>query len=107
MMEGLLGVGANSINNVEFKAPDEEENKSLARQRAVSNARDIAGELASELGISLGNVYSVVEKTPENYYPIYDEASADDSSSSGPSIAGGVVVIESTVEIQYYINGNE
>jgi len=110
VMQGLYDLGVNSVNGIEFQINNEEEQKIIAKRRAVNNAQDAANAMAEELGINLGRVYSVNDQTasggnPVPYYTNGDFATADDSS-TGPSVAGGVVIVEASVAVNFYIIDN-
>jgi len=107
VMEDVYAAGANSVDSIEFKVEDEEGQKELARRRAVDNARNIANTLAEELGVEIGNVYSITDQTSDyNDYPrpyMFEAEAASDGSGPGPSISGGVVLTEASVQVKYYI----
>jgi len=108
IMEGLYDVGVNNVDNVVFKIDDEDTQRQQARKLAAKDAKDIATVLAKELGVDVGKVYSIIDQTATSYYVrTYDfskNAAAADISGGGPSIAGGVVTIDASVQVNFYID---
>lgn len=85
-----------------------------ARRQAAAKAREIANTIATSLGVELGNVYSISENSyipgsiPQAV-PVFPGAGgvamgfAADSASVGPSIAGGEIVITSSVSVSFEV----
>ena len=105
IMEGLYDVGVNTVDNVVFKIEDEDTQRQQARKLAAKDAKDIATVLAKELGVDVGKVYSIVDQTATSYYSTsYAESK---NTSFRPSIAGGVVVIDASVQVNFYIDSKK
>jgi uncharacterized protein len=61
IITAALGAGANSLNGLSFGIADTTALESEARTKAVENARLRANELAGALGVSVGDVMTIVE----------------------------------------------
>lgn len=107
ILAGLYDVGVNQVNGVQFQVTDLEKYKAQARKKAVANAKEKANMLTSELGAKIGRVYSINESTsnggPRPMYKMAVMESAAYDSATGPTIAGGEVLITSTVEVSFII----
>lgn len=107
----LAGIGKQKVTNISgpyFEVDNKEELKLKARKDAIKNARVQAKELASSLGVKLGDIVSFNEGNMRNI-GIYKEsfAIANNSTSAIPSsipeIPIGENVIRSTVTVVYEI----
>ncbi|MFD2515239.1 SIMPL domain-containing protein [Pontibacter locisalis] len=108
IISGLYGVGANRIDGVSFQVGDMEKYKAEARKKAVSNAKQKATSLTSELGAKVGRVYAINDSMPGGgprpmYKMALQEASAGYADQGGPSISAGELVITSTVDVSFII----
>ncbi|MEJ8756783.1 SIMPL domain-containing protein [Pontibacter sp. H259] len=108
LMSGLYGAGVNRVEGVQFKVSDIEKYKAEARKKAVSDAKQKATALTTELGAKVGRVYAINESTNGGRpIPMYAEGAMmktmDSAGADGPSIAGGEVVIMSNVSVSFII----
>ncbi len=107
LLSGLYEVGVNRIDGISFQVSDVEKYKIEARKRAVNDAKQKAIALTSELGAKIGRVYSINENTDNggSPRPMYNKMAMAEAAydQSGPSIAGGQVVITSNVAISFVI----
>ncbi len=109
VISGLYGVGINRVDGISFRVSDVEKHKVAARKKAVSDAKSKAAALTAELGAKVGKVYSISENTDGGGpRPLYAQQNmmmrdAAMSEAGGPSIAGGEVVITSTVNVSFVI----
>lgn len=108
LMSGLYGAGVNRVEGVQFKVADIEKYRAEARKKAVNDAKQKATALTTELGAKVGRVYSINESTNGGRpIPMYAEAAMmktmDSAGADGPSIAGGEVVVTSTVSVSFII----
>ncbi|TPE42145.1 SIMPL domain-containing protein [Pontibacter mangrovi] len=108
LLSGLYEAGANRVDGVQFQVSDVEKYKAEARKKAVANAKDKASMLTSELGAKLGRVYAINEGSsngggPRPMYKMAMMESAAYDSAGGPTIAGGELVITSTVDVSFVI----
>lgn len=109
LLSGLYAVGVNRVDGISFRAADMEKHQAEARKRAIANAKAKATMLTGELGSKIARVYAIEEGMPGNNGPMVryksvmnqEAAMADDS---GPSIAGGEVVVSSMVNVTFLID---
>ena len=104
ILSGLVDLGVNNIENVEFKASNMKELQSEARAKAVMDAKAKAETLAEALGQKVGKAYQINDQTSDNDQPrpmMYRmEAKAADSAAS---IAPGEISIKAQVIVQFYL----
>jgi len=96
LLSGLVDLGVNNIQNVEFKSSKIEEIQNTARAQAMLNAKQKATILAQALGQSIGAAYSVNDNTSNNNgsprpMAMYKAAMAD--STQEPIATGEIEVI--------------
>lgn len=109
LMSGLYAVGINRIDGISFRAADMEKHQAEARKRAVANAKAKATMLTGELGSKINRLYSIDESSSGNGgpSPMYKSSmrmEAQMAEDSGPSIAGGEVVVSSLVNVTFLID---
>jgi len=105
VMSGLYELGVNSVDGITFQSSNTTGQQAKARSLAAANAIEIATALTDELGATLGKVYSISESDGRFARPFaFRENLAESSGSSGPSIAGGEIVISSSVSVSFYID---
>lgn len=68
LMEGLLDLGLNTINNVEFKSSKFESYKSEVRKLAIKNAKQKADDFASAVNQKVGRAYTISDSS-QSYQP--------------------------------------
>ena len=61
VLDAVVAAGANQVHGVTFTVSDETEWQSVAREKAMADARDRAAELAGLAGVELGEVLTVSE----------------------------------------------
>ncbi|TVZ25237.1 hypothetical protein JM83_0139 [Gillisia sp. Hel_I_86] len=71
IMSGLLKVGLNRIDGVQFKSSEMDKYMSEARKKAVLNAKSKASEYASSLDQTIGKAISISEVQTSNFPPMY------------------------------------
>lgn len=107
LLSGLYAQGVNRVDGVSFQLSDVEKYKAEARKRAVNDAKQKAAALTSELGAKVGRVYVIDENTYNDGgpRPVYAKAMMESAAydQGGPSIAGGEVVVTSTVAVSFVI----
>lgn len=105
ILSGLVDLGVNNIENVEFKASNMEELQAKARAEAVRDAKTKAQTLAGALGQQAGKAYQIIDNTSDNGGPrpvMYRmEAKAADSAAS---IAPGEIEVKAQVTVRFYLN---
>ncbi len=106
LLSGLYDNGVNRIDGIYFRVSDIEKHRIEARRRAVADAKQKATALTNELGAKVGKVYSINESTSGGGpRPMMAKSmmEADMMDGSGPSIAGGQVIVTSNVSISFVI----
>lgn len=105
LLETVVSSGANSINGISFDVADKAASQTAARKQAVDNARDLAEELASAAGVTLGEIQSINIATNYGVYPVYDMGRG--ASLAAPSaevpIQSGQISITADVTIVFEI----
>lgn len=109
LVSGLYKVGVNRLDGVSFRVADLEKHKAEAQKRAITNAKEKAMALSAELGSKIGRVYAINEGSPQNGPgPMYGKAAMMEASmsrdSEGPSIAGGEVIVTSSVQVTFLLD---
>ena len=108
LLSGLYGAGVNRIDGISFRVSDLEKHKVEARKRAVTEAKQKATALTSDLGAKLGRVYAINENTYAGGPRPYAEnmmmkvGYAGDAAGDS-SIAGGEVVVTANVSVSFVI----
>lgn len=104
-------LGANNISGLEFTVDDKDKYIALAREDAISKAKENAKQMAEDLGVSLGKLMYFNENGNYMPYPYYAEGLGGDmmkSASIAPqaapaSLPTGETKITSQVSITYEI----
>lgn len=95
--------GANQIEGTRFVIDKPETYREMARDKAIANAKEQAGNLAKSLGIRLGRVTNIVEANTSQY-PITYAAPAMERAAAGgggPSFEPGIQTVSSTVTLYF------
>jgi uncharacterized protein YggE len=108
LIDIAVDAGANGINSVSYSLTRETEKtiKDKLLAKAIEDGRKRAGDMASQLGVKLGELDSVSES---NYYYYgsyyYDSSSYRDYSTEGSytSISPQKVTVSSSVSLTYKI----
>ncbi|WP_034920674.1 SIMPL domain-containing protein [Gillisia sp. CAL575] len=104
IMSGLLNVGLNRIDGVQFKSSEMEKYMTEARKKAVLNAKSKASEYASPLNQSIGKAISISEVQTNNFPPMYRMNEMKMSSDSGEqqeTLAPGEMEISAQVTVAF------
>ena len=101
-------LGANSVSGPQFTIDDPEIYKAQAREEAVSQAKEKAKVLASQVGINLGRIVNFYESGAGYPIPVYDTAFNDmarleKSMGASPDIQAGSDEVVVSVSISYEI----
>lgn len=97
-----IGAGANVVNNVYFEVGNRSEREQTARIAALSDARIRAEQIATELGVELGDVITVVENY--GYGPVNIVNAGIGSSGDGNSVfAPGSYIVGVTLTVTFAI----
>ena len=103
---GLPELGINKIGSISFEVENQEEFLAEARKQAFEKAKAKALEIASQNGISVGDIIGFWESGVQPYYGYSDEIGGmggGSVSSITPSIQSGTQEITVQVSISYEI----
>jgi uncharacterized protein YggE len=103
LLDGAIQAGANNINSVVFDIAEKSAAVTEARLLALKNAQDLATELTSGLGVTLGAVQSLsyYDSSPSPYFGIGGESMS--SGASTTPINPGQMQLTVNVSISYEI----
>lgn len=96
LISGLVDIGVNNIQNVEFKTSKMEELQNEARAKAMLDAKKKATILAESVGQSIGTVYTIHDNTVSeigNPRPMMAYKSVAADSAQEPIATGEIEVI--------------
>ena len=101
VLNTAVGAGANNINSITFDVADKTAAMAQARQKAMTNASDLAAELAKTAGVKLGEIQNVSysDNSPMPYYGM-GGGGASAPNASVP-IQPGQTQISVTVSVTY------
>lgn len=104
LLSGLVDLGVNHVDDVDFKASNLKELQIQARSEAVLDAKLKAETLAGALDQRIGGAYQIIDQTSESNPPrpvMYRmEAQAADASAS---IAPGEIEVKAQVTIKFLL----
>jgi len=107
IVDACVSNGANQISSINFELSPQKENeyKQAALAEASKNAKAKAETIAASLGVSLGNIKTVVESNA--FYLPYayslKRTSGDDAVSEAAAVLPSEVTVSATVNLEYYI----
>lgn len=105
LISGLVDLGVNNIQNVQFKSSKMEDIQNEARVKAMLDAKQKATILAKALGQSIGAAYSINDNTSTNNGSprpmMYKAAMAADSSQE--AIATGEIEVIARVSVGFLL----
>ncbi|HEX7974935.1 MAG TPA: SIMPL domain-containing protein [Anaerolineales bacterium] len=93
LLEAVIGVGANSINGIQFDVQNKEQAVAQARQLAIEDAKKQAAAIAKDAGIELGAVASVNVSTPPQPIPLYEGKGGSAAAGQVPVSAGQMTIV--------------
>jgi len=102
ILEGSINSGVNQINSLYFQVDDDEALKAQARELAISDAKEKANELASQLGVRLLKISGYSENF--SGAPIFRGYAEGIGGGGGPQIEIGESEIVIGVNVTYEIN---
>ncbi|HYH55300.1 MAG TPA: SIMPL domain-containing protein [Anseongella sp.] len=103
ILSGLVDLGVNNIENVQFKVSNMEELSAQARAKAVLDARAKAENLAGALGQKVGKAYQINDMPNNGPQPMMYRMEAK-AADSAESIAPGEISIEAGVMVSFLLN---
>ena len=102
ILEKAASLGANQIGSLSFTFDEPEKLKEEARQKAIVDAKQKAGDLAKALGVKLSKIVSFSETPESDVNPLYYEtAKGLGGGAEAPQIQTGQNEIEATVTLSY------
>lgn len=103
LLNTVVGAGANSINSISFDVADKTAAMTQARQKAMTNASNLAAELAKTAGVKLGEIQNV-NYSDNSTMPYYGMGGGGASvPNASVPIQPGQTQISVTVSVTYYI----
>jgi len=107
LLSGLIGLGVNNIQNVQFKSSKIEEIQNEARAQAMLDAKAKAIILAKAIGQNIGAAYSINDNTSSNSTPrqpmMMAYKSADMAESGQEPIANGDIEVTARVNVAFLL----
>lgn len=103
LLSAAVQAGANLVNYVTFDIQDRSSLESEARQDAVDDARARAEELASLLGVTVGDPVQIVEGGNMNSPIAYGMGGGGGAAASVPPISQGQLSVSTVVTITYAV----
>lgn len=107
IIQGLLELGINGINSVQFQSSEMEKYEAQARLKAIKNAKEKAGEYAEALEVKVGSPILISESSSNNYpqpqvYRMMEMKQSSDSSNN-QTLAVGEMEIKAQVHVNFAI----
>jgi uncharacterized protein YggE len=107
-IDGALGAGATSIDQISFRVADQSAAESAAREAAVADARSRAETLAAAAGVVITGVGAIAEGGgPPIPYPHHMERMAFAAKDAGTPIEAGMNEVTATVTVTYLMGSQE
>lgn len=106
IVSGLMKVGVNRINDIQFKSSKIEEYKAQARIEAVKNAKQKAQTYAQALGQKIGKANAIVEAN-SSYIPVMRRSfskmslAASSAEANKNTIAPGKLEVKTQVTVNF------
>ncbi len=106
IMSGLLDVGLNRIDGVEFQSSKIEEYTSEARKKAILDAKRKAEEYVAPLNQTIGKAINISELEKNNFQPMYKTEMLQSRADGGEqeSISPGKMEINVKVTVGFILN---
>jgi len=102
--QGMLQLGVNRIDGVQFRTSDLRKLRDQARLDAVKAAREKASAMASELGVSLSGV-KLIEENNSRISPFgSNSARMDVPGAEESSSTGGEIAISASVRVVFFLS---
>jgi uncharacterized protein len=103
ILDGVVRVGANSINGINFDVIDRTKAVSDARKVAISDARSQADEIALAAGVQVDQLYNMSVYMNDAPAPLYDSKGGSAMTAGQVPVAAGQLVITVNVSASYTI----
>ena len=107
-IDGALGAGATSIDQISFRVADQSAAEAQAREAAVADARSRADTLAAGAGVVITGVAAIAEGGGGPIpYPHHMERMAFAAKDAGTPIEAGMNEVTATVTVTYLIGATD
>ncbi len=107
-IDGALGAGATSIDQISFRVDDQSAAEAKAREAAVADARSRADTLAAGAGVVITGVAAIAEGGGGPIpYPHHMERMAFAAKDAGTPIEAGMNEVTATVTVTYLIGATD
>ena len=108
LVDGLVDLGINRIDNVEFKSSKIDQLQSDARKLAINDAKAKAEDFVSLLNQKVGNALTITDNTQVNYppKPMYEMktmAMADGGGAARETLATGEIELVVNVSVSFVL----
>jgi len=108
LMDGLVDLGINRIDNVEFKSSKMEQLQSDARKMAIKNAKAKAEDFVSVLNQKVGKAMTISDNSqvyypPRPMYEMKTMAMANDAGAPKETLAAGEIEIVVNVSVSFLL----
>jgi len=100
VLNAAVNAGANVINSVEFGVKDTKASETNARKAAMDDARAKAGELAANVGGTLGQVIAIDESNGAQPFPRLGAAQGG-MGGGGPALSGGSLQVSVQLTVTF------
>ena len=104
LLDAAVTAGANQIYGIQFDVADKTAAMSEARKAAVNNAQEIANELATAAGVTLGEIQSISMYSNRSPSPVYEgRGGAMMAEAASVPVSPGQMILTVEVNIVYQI----
>lgn len=105
LLDSVITAGANTVNSIQFDIADKTAASKEARDLAVKNAQEQAGELAQTAGVKLGEITNIsfYDSSPYPVYDMYGKGGGGGGEVAAVPIQPGQLTITVSVSVTYEI----
>lgn len=101
VLDGVVGVGANSVSGLQFGIKDDSKLRQQALSDAAKQARDKAQVIADALGVRLASVASAREEYSVGPMPLAEARAAAAMDAASTPVSPGELVITARLSVTY------
>lgn len=101
LLDAAVAAGSNSIEGIQFEVSNQVELESAAREAAMTDAQQKAGQLTELSGAELGPVHTIIETGSAG--PVSVSAAQEESLGAAVPIQPGTQTIEASVRVTWEI----
>ncbi|MDP2315755.1 MAG: SIMPL domain-containing protein [Pseudomonadota bacterium] len=107
VLDATVSAGANEVLGVAWKVEDEDAVRQQALEAAVADARTYAEQVATELGVSLGDPMRISIRTQDTTPPgpVYMERAAQDADIASMPVMSGEQIYRAEVDVTFETTG--